>query len=430
MTQRSGFSVTEVLLTVVALTFVVLGLLQVLGPPTRVRDTESEPDLSLESAVRTVSRDVRNAGAGPLAPLACVIPLPHCGEISSESGDVIRVERESSCLALRGVLRHPVLALDEHGRETGEPLSFASQMRKNPSSVRLRVYVYPAVRNPARIWEPAPRGKGALFAPALAGAGQGRVPGRRNEPFDSTLATLGANSPQRPVFFLVADLAGTSAVGKVLTFDASVLEKGCDCASPVRPSDCPPGRAGCFFEMVLDFVDPVARQLSGGGTSEKTLGGLSSGGILDEIRYFIARDVSGPYLASARARGEKFEVSRVAEGISGFHVAYGLARGRKEPFSPQEFPVHGGSPRSPNPGADEWWPNTPDETTPGVDDFDDGAGGSLLRMLQLTFVATGRSPKPEVTSSFPNRMSRGPWKQPEAPGHTAVVRVAVRNVFP
>jgi hypothetical protein len=404
-----GLSVSEAILTLLVLVFLTLGFLRLFSKSTTVpfAGNPSGASLSIEAALSSLARDIQNAGGGPLpspvVPVADGVPAGY--SLPLAGGRQVLVRPGTDVIGIRGILRHPVLVLDPVDRETGELFSAratdgpSGRLQGEPGKFRLRFYVYPLRLNPVRNWISGPGGAGMAW----------RDSGIRNESFESTVAILQSRREGRDVFFAVSDEEGLTIAGKVVSLDAASLTRDCDCRAPVPfPGECPPGRKGCFLEVTLDTTSVEARRLDDGHSDSvpHRLGRLASGGVAEEILYFIAKgEASDPdFLASARHVGDGYEMSHVADDIEDLQVAYGVAD-ENGSFSPLVTPVASPVVGVPGKGGDQWWPNCLGEPLPAIEVLRTPSGGSRLRMVRVTVSARGGAGLPAEQMV---RIERGP----------------------
>lgn len=397
-----GLSLLEAVLTLLLLVFLTLGFLRLFSKKTAVPSgpVPGGASLSIEAALSTLAQEIRNAGAGPLmnpiVPLAENVPGGYT--IPLHDGRTVKVKPGTDVIAVRGLLRHPLLVLDPFDLVTRERLSVPARAQKpgrlqrESRGFRLRIPRFPLRLNPARNWTTHPLGLGLKWNASLAG---------QNAPLESTLAALSKSREGRYVTFMVSDAEGQSFAAKVKSFDASLLEKDCECRSPApSPGDCPPGRRGCFLEVTLDFTAKEARLLDGHESDDaiQKASGLETGGIADEFVYFVASGEGGEpsYLAAARRAGAGYEVARVADEIEDLDVAYGLAEEETGAFDPLVSEVASPSVGAPGKGGDQWWPNAASEPLPTVSQLRDASGESRLRMIRLSVTARGAAAPAEV----------------------------------
>ncbi len=182
-------------------------------------------------------------------------------------------------------------------------------------------------------------------------------------------ARLGEAPAGAKTFFLVRDAAGRWAVGRVASVAA--------------------GAPGGPLDLVLDFADADARARNAGPDAASALGDPVSGGVFDDLVWFVAEGNPGnppdyasasdpdslrhphPYLAvAASAGGGRWDVRGSGEDVEDFQVAWGLS--------------------GPT-GALEWHGDTPGSQAPAAGDLVDPQGHSRLRALRLALVA--RSPQ-------------------------------------
>lgn len=319
--------------------------------------------VALRRAADVLTRDIASAGTGGLGPGDGLVPLsdnsPGGLVFYEATGESSIVRAGTDQIAVRGVLRSPLLALEPRDRATGQPFSGAGdspgEIQSEPRKALLRVWARAA-------------------APGVESAVLDAVASRlRVTPVPATAKR----------FFLVADAEGRYAVARIDSVDEHALSAG----------DCRPEGTGCFLALTLDFTDADAvafnRQRDPG--APQALGALAAGGVFDEIVYFVARGNLGrppdyffasdpltaayphPWLAAARSvGGGRFEISRVAEDIEDLQVAWGL--------SPDADPVwHGDRPGSP---------------APRPADLEDALGRPLLKAVRIALVAKSAARRP------------------------------------
>ena len=310
----------------------------------------------LEVAVRAVSRDVGGAFRGGAALPEAIRPVedntPAEGVTSyRESGGTVAVRPGTDQLRLRGVIRSPLLAVEPRREEDGA--SVHDRILSNAASVAIR-----------------------------AGApGESRDDGKT---LQSVVERLGDPSTRAKRFFLVADGAGGYAVARVTSWR--------EAAAPART-----------LEFLLDFTDPDAVSLNPGGeaASARALSEVATGGVLDELVWFVARGPEGsppdydaasdppsmrfphPFLAVAAFAGDgRWEVTRVGEDVEELQVAWELA----------------------GPGdALTWRGDVAGSPAPGAGELADRAGKPLLAAVKIAMTAKaehryarGDGPRPPV----------------------------------
>jgi hypothetical protein len=306
--ELRGFSLPALLLTLlVCLALVALALL-VVDRTTRIpQATGAAPKLktSLGAASRALTRDLDAVSSGLLPPGEAVRSLADNFDgsrlFTNAFGQPTSVRPGTDILGLRGVLRAPVLRLEDV--DSGE-------IGRRPKAATVRI----------------------------AGS-----PGPGNEALLATAARLRARDLAGPArrFFLVKDAAGLWAVARVTAFDASRLER---CGGAAGET----AAGACSLELTLDFTDADAVSANPGGSpsAASRLGPLVAAGLYDEVAFFVAPGPAGrppdffvvndppsmanphPFLAAAEAQGAgRWEVVRVADDIENLQVAFGLKGG-------------------------------------------------------------------------------------------------------
>ena len=303
-----GFSLRELGLTLLLLAVVIVAAVRLIDLRTKLLVVEKDATglgSVLEAAARALSRDVREAGRGGVPPGEAVRPVADNtnaeggASFTDVSGGSVVVRAGTDQLGLRGVMRTPLLAvrLSRGAGAGGGGESRADRIRVDASSVWLRA------------------------GPLSASEG----PGRADEP-RAVAERLGAATARAKRFFLVADREGRSAVALVREWNRSL-------------------EAGAALEIRLDFTDREAARLSPRGETDaaRALGDPVTGGLLDDIVWFVARGPAGrfpdydpvndppsmkfphPFLAVAEFAGNgRWEIAHLGEDVEEFQVGWGL----------------------------------------------------------------------------------------------------------
>jgi hypothetical protein len=310
----------------------------------------------LEVAVRSVSRDLEGAFRGGVALAEAVSPAEDntgAEGVTSylDAGGAVVVRSGTDQLRLRGVIRTSRLAVDPRLEPDGT--SVPDRILKNPSSVPLR-----------------------------AGPPREDRDGVKN--LQSVIEHLGDPAGRSRRFFLVADSAGRYAAALVKAWNPT--------PAPARTLD-----------FLLDFTDSDAVALNPGGEAgaARSLSEVVTGGLLDDLVWFVARGPEGrppdydaasdppsmrfphPYLAVAAFAGEgRWEVMRVGEDVEELQVAWGLAGARD---------------------ALRWRGDVAGSPAPSAKELVDPAGKPLLVALKVAMTAKaehryvrGDGPQPPV----------------------------------
>lgn len=337
--RSAGFSLAELILTLLVLGLAAWMVLRLVDRRTRVAASEaavSGVEAVVDASLRAIVRDVRAAGTGGLAADDAFRPVEDNTTAAGRylyrtaGGGAVVVRNGTDQLGLRGVIRSPLVAFGARDAASGESVS--DRLRAHPEAAAVRL----------------PAGK------ALA----------------AVRARLHEAAPPRKAFFLLRDAAGRWAVARV----ASASE---------GPAEAP-------LDLVLDFTDPDARALNGdaGPDACARLGDVASGGVFDDLVWFVAEGPEGvppdyvngsdpdslrhphPYLASGVAAGNGlWEIRGAGEDVEDLQVAWGFA------------------------GASsglEWRGDMPKSAAPRADDLADLPGRPRLEALRLALIA--RSP--------------------------------------
>jgi type II secretory pathway pseudopilin PulG len=344
--RSAGFSLVELLLTLLALGLVAWLVLRIVDRGTRIRgedESAAGPEGVLKTAFRLLGKDVRAAAAGGL-PLADAVRLvaDQTGAAGpaaypTAGGAPVAVRTGTDQIGLRGAVRTPLLALD--ARVPGAEERVVDRLHARPSEVPLR----------------------ALRAASLA----------------SVRARLAASPGAPPTFFFVRDAAGRWAVGRVTSTGG--------------------GAGSAPLDLVVDFTDPDARARNRGADADAAsrLEDAATGGLFDDLVWFVARGLEGrppdfilgsdpesmrfphPFLAVAsRLPGDRWEIRGAGEEIEDMQIAWGVADGS---------------------GELGWRGGAPGVSATSPSDLVDASGASRLRALRVALVA--RAPERLARSS-------------------------------
>lgn len=295
-----GFSHRELGLTLLLLAIVIVVALRLIDLRTKLLVVEKDdPGLGgvLETAARSLSRDVMEAGRGGVAPsealrlVADNTKAEDGASYKDVSGASVAVRAGTDQLGVRGVMRTPLLAVR------------LSRGRADASSVWLR-------------------------AGPLSGISGNAGPRTGDEP-RAVAEMLGAATRRAKRFFMVADREGRSAVGLVREWNRA-------------------GEAGAALEIRLDFTDAEAARLNPRGETDamRALQEPVTGGLLDDVVWFVARGPAGqfpdyadgsdpmsmkfphPFLAVAEFAGDgRWEIAHLGEDVEEFQVDFGFRAG-------------------------------------------------------------------------------------------------------
>jgi hypothetical protein len=301
--RERGFSMRELTLTLLLVGVVIVVAVRLIDLRTKLLVVEKDaPGLggALEVAVRSVSRDVEGAFRGGVILPEAIRPAEDNtggGGVASyrdAAGGTVAVRTGTDQLRLRGMIRSSRLAVEPLRESDGAGV--ADGILRNASSVPLR-------------------------------AGPLREDSDGAKSLQSVIERLGDPARRSERFFLVADVTGRYAVALVKSWSPA--------PAPART-----------LEFVLDFTDSDAVSLNAGGETgaARALGQAVTGGVLDDLVWFVAQGPEGrppdyeaasdptsmrfphPYLAVAAFAGEgRWEVMRVGEDVEELQVAWGLA---------------------------------------------------------------------------------------------------------
>ncbi len=368
--SRRGVSVAGFLATLAVLLLLLFVVLEFVNRWTRIPEAgppNPATRTSLDLAVRALTRDLSKAISGPFPAIAAIRPVddntPAGHGFTGPVGQVTEIRPGTDQVGLRGILRSPPLPLEPSDRASGRPFPLPAGgapdgPKESPPLRRIKVYA-----------EGGGGAKGNRGAgPALSEVGA-LLGGRR----------LSARVKR---FFVIGDVAGRYAVGRVVSYSNRTSS---------APEGCAPPPDGCHLDLTLDLGDPDAVRLDPGGAPDavSNLGSLSWGGLLDDLVYFVALGPKGrppdyfavndppslayprPYLAAAEDVGnDRWEVVRVADNVENLQAAYAIARR----------------------GAEEWRADRPGARPLLAAELSEA--GTVLRAVRIAVVAKGVERRP------------------------------------
>ncbi len=308
-TRPRGFSLRELGLTLLLLAVVIVVALRLIDLRTKllvVEKDQSGLEGVLDVAVRALSRDVGEAARGGVARRFAVRPVADNAEAEGSSsyldlsGARLAVRPGTDQIGLRGAMRTALVAL--RFRETAGTSGAVPGAAGAGAS--------------APVWFRV----SALLSPGANG---------KSDTVRGIADLLDAKTARAKRFFLVTGPEGRSTVGVV------------------RDWRRVPGSVDAL-ELRLDFGDPEAVRLGREGSPDAApaLSDRLTGGLLDDVVWFVARGAAGafpdynaavdpvsmrfphPFLARAEFAGDgRWEIARVAEDVEDLQVAWGLGEG-------------------------------------------------------------------------------------------------------
>jgi type II secretory pathway pseudopilin PulG len=370
----SGFTLVEMIVVTLLLMIAMLGLLAVFDASARINKSETDvadAQGSVRYGIYQMTRVIRMAGSGGLFVTQAVLNAPDGGllgitvgsatgydnvtgaTVTPRTGAPIPVRNGTDMLEIRGVIQSPLLGFDLKGGCGG---CTGSQ----------DVVTDPIVGDP------------------LIGQHLNNDPTNRPQFAAIDNYTAGITGASDAMFVIVS----------ASNFD---LHPGCSDPNPGGAQRFPQllynvGRLTSKTTLVsatrfpgVDFGNGRATEFnselpSDPGTPAQTINNVRRAGILDDIIFFIGtdpvQDPGGlhPFLAQGIRRGDKFEVSRMAEDVEDMQIAYGIdanddgAVTRNDP-PPYLDPLNQDPNYSTVAGGDEWRPNVNGEAAPVATDF-------------------------------------------------------------
>jgi type II secretory pathway pseudopilin PulG len=332
---ESGLTLIETLITLVVLTVVMLGLYALLDSSNKLAKQETnvaEAQQSVRIGISEVTRVIRQGRVGGLFIANAVLPIENNspGGAGSKLTDITGVDHfvrtGTDVIGVRGIISG-----DKYGLSTGDVTCGGSCATTNAMTVTIRRTSSVGIVN-------FPQGE----APSIIGK-------------------------TRPFYFVVAD----SSTEMIATASGSYLVP----VYYVGRVNATPGtwysQTPDTFTFVMDPSDAGARKLGAATPSAISLDKPYSGGVVDEIRFFVDEgdtDKSSstidthPSLAEATFDPStgNWEIQPLIEDVEDFQVAYGVdginATPHDHGISPAVYDASGTN-------LDEWVGNVANEVS-------------------------------------------------------------------
>ncbi|MEX0879072.1 MAG: PilW family protein [Thermoanaerobaculia bacterium] len=369
--SSSGFTLIEMIVVTLLLAIAMLGLLAVFDASARINKNETDV-ADAQGAVRygiyQMTRVIRMAGSGGLYVTQAVLNRADSGlpgvlpasasydnvvgvTVAGTDGNTYTVRPGTDMIEVRGVILSPLVGFDQ---QTG----------CNGCTGTQSVTVLPITGDPL--------------------IGQ----------------HVNNDATNRPQFAAIdAYTAGTGATDSrfVIVEDGNTdLHVGCSDALPGGATRYPQpvynvgvitagtNLAGAGTFNAVDFGGTLGPRFntelpSGASQSAIPIAKVRRAGVLDDILFFVTTDPTGldptglhPFLAQGTRRGNRFEVTRLADDVEDMQVAYGIDTNADNALTvlPPVVPAPNVDPNvSTLAGGDEWVPNVAAEAAPIDTDF-------------------------------------------------------------
>jgi type II secretory pathway pseudopilin PulG len=368
----SGFTLVEMIVVTLLLMIAMLGLLAVFDASARINKNETDvadAQGSVRYGIYQMTRVIRMAGSGGLfvtqavlnkadsglsgiTPLTAVYDNVTGVTVTPTTGAPIPVRNGTDMLEIRGVIQSPLLGFDLKGGCAGCT------------------------------------GTQDIVTENIVG--------------DPLIGQHLNNNASRPQFAAIDTYTAgvTAALPMFVIVSASNVDLHPGCSDPN------PGGAERFPQLLynvglltsqtnllgspahfpsVDFGNARAIELNPelpatAGSTAQPINNVRRAGVLDDFLFFIGTDpvvdpgAVHPFLAQGIRRGDKFEVSRIAEDVEDMQVAYGIDANDDGSVT-RDLACSAISPLDPDPnystvaGCDEWSPNVNGEAAPVATDF-------------------------------------------------------------
>ena len=331
----SGFTLIEALVTLVVLTVVMLGLYALLDSSNTLAKQETnvaEAQQSVRIGIAELTRVIRQGRVGGLFVANAILPIENNspGGAASKLTDIAGVDhyvrKGTDVIGVRGIISG-----DKYGLSTGDVTCGGSCATTNAMTVTIRATSSVGIVN-------FPSGD----APSIAGK-------------------------TRPFYFVVADSSTEMIITGSGSYLIPVYYVGLvdTAASPWYT------QTATTFTFVMDPADAGARKLGAVAPSAVSLDKPFSGGVVDEIRFFVDEGDTDkststldthPSLAEATFDPStgNWEIQPLIEDVEDFQVAYGVdginATPHDHGISPAVYDASGTN-------LDEWVGNVANEVT-------------------------------------------------------------------
>jgi type II secretory pathway pseudopilin PulG len=332
---ESGLTLIETLITLVVLTVVMLGLYALLDSSNKLAKQETnvaEAQQSVRIGISEVTRVIRQGRVGGLFIANAVLPIENNspGGAGSKLTDITGVDHfvrtGTDVIGVRGIISG-----DKYGLSTGDVTCGGSCATTNAMTVTIRSTSSVGVVNFPSEDAPSIIGKTRPFYFVVADS-------------STEMITTGSGSYLVPVYY-VGRVNATTGIWYTKTADT--------------------------FTFVMDPSDAGARKLGAATPSAISLDKPYSGGVVDEIRFFVDEgdtDKSSSTIDTHPSLAEatfdpltgNWEIQPLIEDVEDFQVAYGVdginATPHDHGISPAVYDASGTN-------LDEWVGNVANEVS-------------------------------------------------------------------
>jgi prepilin-type N-terminal cleavage/methylation domain-containing protein len=329
-----GLTLIETLVTLVVLTVVMLGLYTILDSSNKLAKQETnvaEAQQSVRIGIAELTRVIRQGRVGGLFVANAILPIENNspGGAGSKLTDITGVDhyvrKGTDVIGVRGIISG-----DKYGLSTGDVTCGGSCATTNAMTVTIRATSSVGIVNFTSGETPSIAGKTRPFYFVVADS-------------SSEMITTGSGTYLIPVYYV--GLVNTAGTWYTKTADT--------------------------FTFVMDPSNADARKLGAAAPSAISLDKPFSGGVVDEMRFFVDEGDSDkststldthPSLAEATfdPSSGNWEIQPLIEDVEDFQVAYGVDGINATPHD------HGISPAVYNASGtnlDEWVGNVANEVT-------------------------------------------------------------------
>jgi Tfp pilus assembly protein PilV len=332
--RSKGLTLIETLITLAVLTAVMVGLYALLDSSNKLAKQETnvaEAQQSVRIGISEVTRVIRQGRVGGLFIANAILPVANNsgagGTMTDISGTAHSIRAGTDVIGVRGIISG-----DKYGLATGDVTCGGSCATTNAMTVTIRATSSSGVVNFPSGTSPAIAGKTRPFYFVVADG-------------STEMVTTGVGTYLVPVYYV--GLVDANSSGTWFTQTANT------------------------FAFSMDPQNAGALKLTAAPPSSTTLDKPFSGGVVDEIRFFVDE---GPTDASTSAldthpslaeavfdpSSGNWEIQPLIEDVEDFQVAYGVDGINGTPhdhgISPAAYDLTGSN-------RDEWVGNVADEVT-------------------------------------------------------------------
>jgi prepilin-type N-terminal cleavage/methylation domain-containing protein len=420
--RQSGFTLIEVLVSLVIIAVIFTGVLALIDRSARVNKSEldtSDAQQAVRASFNQMLTFAREGASGGISYTRAIVPLfdnaPAGNFINDDNGTAQPIRPGTDAFLVRGVLTTTVSGLNTIAVAGGPPIGFDPSA--SPTQPTISVAFQPAVTDALH--------QISNFNTLATGY-------NFSGPTDPivvalTDSTIGATNKR---FYVVSD----PSTG---TYSAFALRRPASCYSGgVVQAQCTSATDTLIFTGYRADADNAAGRFDLDSNNPPDMQFAALGGVAEEYVYFIRDSASHPTLMQGRlvdmAGGiPRYHMEPVSEDIEDLQVSYYVTPTANQAYTAAENRTA--------PGADFWVPNVSGETMPDPQTFVDPlapyATDALkrtanLKGIRIAVVAKSANPDPSARGSRYAFGTLDGSGQPTIENSGATINTAVSTTIP